>query len=256
MKRRLLSTIAALATTFVLFTGCSAVSTDAATTTTVATATAAAATVTTDSSATSSDFDWDSLPSTEVTLTDKGLTITEAGTYILSGSTTGQIVVDTDGDVRIILNGVTIASSTGAAIQVNNADNTVIELAEGTTNKVSDAATRSDESIDAAIYSADDLFITGEGTLTFTASFADGIAGKDDLTIESGTINVTSADDGVTGKDSLVVTGGTLTVDAAQDGLKATNDADAGEGQLVIAGGTVTITSGDQAIKGSSQLRV
>ncbi|MDN6486611.1 MAG: carbohydrate-binding domain-containing protein, partial [Ancrocorticia sp.] len=158
-----------------------------------------------DSSSTSGDVDWDSLQTTEVTLTDDGLDITEAGTYILSGSTTGQVTVNTDGNVRIILNGATIESSDGAAIQVDNAELTVLELADGTTNTVSDASTRSDEEIDGAIYSSDDLIITGTGTLDVTANFADGIVGKDYLTIESGTINLNSADDGIRGKDSLVI---------------------------------------------------
>lgn len=164
--------------------------------------------------------------------------------------------MNTDGNVRIILNGATIDSTVGAAIQVDNAELTVIELATGTTNSVSDATTRSDEEIDGVIYSADDLYLTGDGALTVTANFADGIVGKDDLSILSGTIAVTSVDDGIRGTDSLTVVGGQITVDAAGDGLKSTNTTDVGEGRLTVSGGQLTITTGDDAIKAEQSLSI
>ncbi|MFT4051624.1 MAG: carbohydrate-binding domain-containing protein [Microbacterium sp.] len=262
MRRLALSTTALLAAVM-LITGCATTTSTSASTSASAVATAtstasasASATSSVDTSSTSGDVDWSALPTTEVALTDDGLTITEAGTYILSGSTTGQVVVNTDGNVRIILNGVTIASTVGAAIQVDAAELAVIELADGTTSTVSDASTRSDEEIDGAIYSADDLLITGTGALTVTATFADGIVGKDDLSVESGTISVTSVDDGIRGTDSLTVSGGTITIDATGDGMKATNDTDAGEGQLTISGGDITISTGDDAIKAEQQLTI
>ena len=232
--RRATTIASGLLASVLLFTGCSAVGASSSQSTSVASSSATSTTsqVSATSAATDSvtDVDWSSLPTTNVTLTDAGLSITAAGTYVLTGTTTGQVTVDTDGDVRIILSDATIASNTGAAIQVNNAELTVLELADGTTNTVSDAATRSDEEIDGAIYSSDDLYVTGSGTLNLTANFADGIVGKDDLTIASGIINVTSADDGIRGKDSLTITGGTIAIDATGDGMKASNDTDLGLG--------------------------
>lgn len=202
----------------------------------------------------SGGVDWNSLPTTEVSLTDEGLTITDAGTYILSGTTSGQVLVDSDGPVRITLAGATINSGSGAAIQVNNAEVAVLELAEGTENSVSDSATRTDETIDGAIFSSDDLWITGEGSLQVSANFADGIVGKDNLWIESGTISVTAVDDGVRGKDSLTVDGGALVINAAGDGMKASNDTDLGAGILTINAGDITIRSGDDAIKAEQKV--
>lgn len=231
-----------------------AVSTATSDTTTSGTTVTAETTGTTVASDPSADVDWSSLPTTIVTLSDDGLAITEAGTYILSGSSTGQVTVDTDGYVRIVLNNATINSQVGAAIEVVNAELTVLELADGTANTISDAATRSDEDVDGAIYSSDDLVITGSGTLDVTATFADGIVGKDDLWILSGTVNVTSVDDGIRGKDSLTIDGGMITIDAAGDGVKSSNDTDLGEGRLTITDGVLTISSGDDAIKAEQQI--
>ena len=128
-----------------LFAGCTAAGTDTTTTGRTATsqvatgqagssgATTTSATTTTVEASPAADVDWSGLPTTEVTLTDDGLAITEAGTYVLTGSTTGQVTVDTDGAVRIVLDNATIASAEGAAIQVDSAELTVIELADGTT---------------------------------------------------------------------------------------------------------------------------
>ena len=264
MKRRTKIATGVIAATLLLA-GCgattlegtagSSTSTDTSTSTTTE-QTGSSTNTTVDTTVSGVDVDWSALPTTDVTLTDDGLTITAAGTYVLTGSSTGQVVVDTDGAVRLILNGVTIDSSDGAAIQVDSAELTVIELADGSTNTVSDAGTRSDEEIDGAIYSSDDLYITGTGSLTITANFADGIVGKDDLWILGGTISVTSVDDGIRGKDSLTISGGTLTIDAAGDALKSSNDTDAGKGVLTITGGDITITAGDDAIKAEQALSI
>ena len=184
--RRRTKIAAGVITATLLLAGCGATTLEAASTSTPTAVVSTAATVETTSTVSSTvegvDVDWSTLPTTEVTLTDAGTTITAAGTYVLSGSTTGQVVVNSDGAVRLLLNGVTIASSAGAAIQVDGAELTVIELAEGSTNTVSDAATRSDESIDGAIYSSDDLYITGSGSLSVTSNFADAIATMSGLT--------------------------------------------------------------------------
>lgn len=203
---------------------------------------------------TSPGRDWDALPTTKVALTDAGLRITDAGSYILSGTSSGQVIVDAKGHVRIVLDGVTIDSHIGAAIQIDNAASTVLELAEGTTNHVADAPTRADGRIDGAIYASDDLVITGTGALDVTANFADGIVGKDDLRISSGTIKVTSVDDGIRAKDSLTIDGGSITIDAADDGITSTNDTDLGRGQITITGGVLAITSGDDGITAEQRI--
>lgn len=202
----------------------------------------------------SDGIDWSALPTTEVTLANDTLDITKAGTYILTGDSTASVHVNTDGNVRLVLNGVSIKSTTGAAVYIENAETTVVQLADGSSNTLQDASTRSDESIDGALYSSDDLVINGDGSLTVKATFADGIVGKDDLNIDGGTLSVTSVDDGIRGKDSLTITGGTITVDAGDDGIKSTNETEEDKGFVYIKDGSVTISAGDDGIKAANEI--
>jgi hypothetical protein len=190
-----------------------------------------------------------------VTVDDGTVTISAAGTYVLSGDLTGQVVVDSAGDgvVRLVLDDATITSETTAAIDVVDAESVVVVLADGSSNELADAATYDDTSEDAptgTLYSTADLTIGGTGSLTVTGSSNNGIVGKDGLVITGGTIDVTSVDDGILGKDYLVLTDGTVTVDAVGDAVKSDNTEDAGAGFVLIEGGELAVTSQDDGIKG------
>lgn len=202
----------------------------------------------------SSTVDWDSLPTKEVTLSNEGLTITEAGTYVLTGSTTAGVKVITTGNVRLVLAGTTISSQDTAAIYVEAADNVLVELEAGTENRVFDSQQHTDSNIEGAIHSKADLTITGTGRLTVEGNFEDGIVSSDDLVIEAGTIQVIASDDGIRGKDSVTITGGTIDVTATGDGIKSNNDQDTSKGNVQIAGGSITVQAGDDAIKAESSL--
>ncbi len=178
------------------------------------------------------------------------VTITAAGTYRLSGTLDGQVVVNApDATVKLVLDGATIASTTTAAIGIAEGEEVVVILAAGSTNTLSDAGSYADNAeINAALYSAADLTITGTGALTVRGNGNDAIAGQDGLVIQSGTVAVDAVDDGIRGKDYLVVDGGTVTVTSGGDGLKADNAEEAGSGYIAVADGTVTVTAkGDGA---------
>ena len=174
------------------------------------------------------DRDSISVQGTGATADGSTVTIGSAGTYSISGSLAdGQIIVNTEdeGVVRLILNGVDVNNSTGAAINVTGADKVVIVLADNTDNYVSDGDTytlmdpETDEP-NAAIFSSADLTLSGTGSLTVDGSYNDGIASKDGLIIAGGTLTVHAVDDGIRGKDYLIVQGSKITVDAGADGLK------------------------------------
>ncbi|MEO5665531.1 MAG: carbohydrate-binding domain-containing protein [Nocardioides sp.] len=190
-----------------------------------------------------------------VTSEDGTVTISAAGTYVLSGDLTGQVVVNSTGDgvVRLVLDGATITSSTTSAINVVDAASVVVVLADGSSNSLADAAAYDDTTAEAptgALYSTADLTIGGTGSLKVTGNANNGIVGKDGLVITGGTIDVTSVDDGIIGKDYLAITDGTITVDAVGDGIKSDNTEDAGSGFVLIQGGDITVTTQDDGIKG------
>ena len=196
-----------------------------------------------------------------VTVSDGVITITKAGNYKLTGTYDGQIKVDAaDSDmVRLILNNATITNSTGAAINVVEADEVVIYTASGTTNTVSDGSSYSDTasgSPDAAIYSKSDLTLAGEGTLKVEGKYEEGIHTTDGLVIASGTLEVNAANTGIKGKDYVDILDGTITVTATKDGIKATNDTDGNRGWVRLSGGTVNISAGDDGFKAERVLEI
>ena len=191
-------------------------------------------------------------------------TITSAGTYRLTGTLTdGQIIVDTEDEetVHLIFDGINISNESSAPIYIANAEETVIMLAEGSENVVTDGAAYvfpdpEEDEPNAAIFSKDDLTIFGEGSLTVEAHYNDGITSKDGLIITSGTINVSAVDDGIRGKDYLIIKDGNITVNAQGDGLKSDEDEDAAKGYISIEGGTIQITSGGDAIQAETDVLI
>jgi hypothetical protein len=192
------------------------------------------------------------------------VTITVAGTYRISGTLNdGQIIVDTldEETVYLVLDGVDITCATSAPIYVANAEKTVITLADGTENTVTDGESyvfvdaETDEP-NAAIFSHDDLTINGGGSLTVNANYNNGIASRDDLKITGGTITVNAVNDGIKGRDSIAVKDGSITVTAGADGLQSTNDEDTEKGIISIEGGTLDITAGLDGIQAQTNLLV
>jgi hypothetical protein len=191
------------------------------------------------------------------------VTITAAGTYVISGTVTdGQIVVDLEekGLVKLVLNGADLTCLSSAPIYIKNASKAVITLAEGTQNHVTDGDSYvleedSDEP-NAAIFSKEDLTINGSGALLVTANYNHGIVGKDDLKIVSGTITIAAVNDGLKGRDCIGVRDGVITVNAGGDGLQANNDEDPGKGYVDIQGGTLDLTAGEDGIQAETTLLV
>ncbi len=199
-----------------------------------------------------------------VTVDGSTVTIIAGGTYTLTGTfTDGRIVVDAGKDeiVELVLNGVSVASSTGAAIYCKQADTTVVTLAEGTENTLTGASNAGDSDAatdepDAALFAEDGLAIRGEGALTVTGSMQSGIVAKDALVIESGTIAVQADNHGIRGKDSVKILDGGITIDAGNDGIQSDNTGDAAKGYVLIAGGTLQITAAHDGIQAQTSLKV
>jgi len=188
-----------------------------------------------------------------VDLSQGSYTVTAAGDYVVSGTLTGgQLTVDVPHEkVHLYLNGASVTDDTSAALYVKNAKRVTLILCEGTVNTFSTTGSfekTDDNNVDAAIFSKGDITVKGTGTLDVACIDGHGIVSKDELKIESGTVNVNAGRHGINGKDSLTILGGTVNVVAGKSALRSNNE-EAGFGNVQINGGTLTLCGGTNVIK-------
>lgn len=200
---------------------------------------------------------------TSIETTAARVIITEAGTYLVTGKLDdAQIVVNVPGDgvVKLVLSDVTLHYSIGPAIEVKSAGMAVIILPEGTASTISDEKSyllsNTETEPDAAIYSKDDLVLTGGGSLTVTGNFQNAVTGKDDVAVTGGNYTITAVNNGIKGKDSVVVTAGTLNISSGNDAIKSTNTTDTEKGNVLIQGGALTLIAGCDGIQAANTATV
>lgn len=194
------------------------------------------------------------------------VTITQAGTYQIAGTLDdGALIVESTENAKItlVLGGVSIKNSTGAAIQIATADDVTIELSEGTTNVLQSgeevdiaAATESEEASGGALQSKVDLKIKGKGSLTVLGYLNNGIHCTKDLKIKNGNISVTALGHGIKGKNSVTVSGGTVTVTSGKDGITSDETENEEKGFVTIEDGEIIITSVGDGVSAETTLTV
>lgn len=192
-----------------------------------------------------------------VTVDGQTVTITQEGTYHLTGElTNGQVIVNVDKEekVHLILDGVTITNSNGPAILIEQSEKVITTLEKDTVNTLTDGADydlADDETEpDAAFFSKEDLVLNGEGELVVTGNYNNGIRSKDDLIFISGTYTVTAVNNALKGKDSVQILDGIYTLTTTEgDGIQANNADEADKGYVAIDGGRFTITSGRDGVQ-------
>jgi len=194
------------------------------------------------------------------------VTITQEGTYQIAGTLDdGALIVESGENAKItlVLGGVSIKNTTGAAIQIGTADDVTIELEEGTTNVLQSgeevdiaAATESEEASGGALQSKADLKIKGKGSLTVLGYLNNGIHCTKDLKIKNGNISVTALGHGIKGKKSVTVSGGTVTVTSGKDGITSDETENEEKGFVTIEGGEIIITSAGDGVSAETTLTV
>ena len=194
------------------------------------------------------------------------VTITQEGTYQIAGTLDdGALIVESGENAKItlVLGGVSIKNTTGAAIQIGTADDVTIELAEGTTNVLQSgeevdiaAATENEEASGGALQSKADLKIKGKGSLTVLGYLNNGIHCTKDLKIKNGNISVTALGHGIKGKKSVTVSGGTVTVTSGKDGITSDETENEEKGFVTIEGGEIIITSTGDGVSAETTLTV
>jgi len=186
------------------------------------------------------------------------VTISASGSYEIRGELrNGQICVNVPdeaadpGTVKLFLNGVTITNSSAPCILIENAENTSVNLEEGTTSVLSDGTTEptAEAAEYAVLHAKDDLTVKGSGALEIYAGTQYGIHCNNDLKFNGGTVSVTTQnEDAVRGKTSVTVKSGTLHIDSEGDGIKST------KGSLTMTGGTIFVKSGKDALQAETVL--
>lgn len=196
------------------------------------------------------------------------VTISHSGSYYIDGTLDdGQINVNIPDEVadpetvKIFLSGVNITGKSAPAILVTNAENTSINIVDGTENFISDGDTAySGDNLGSAVIEAkDDITVKGgelgTGILSITANTQDGIVCNNDIKFTGGitnitTLNATDKTDAVKGKTSVTVKDGTLNIDAEGDGLKSS------KGSVAVVGGLINIKAGNDAVQAETTIDI
>lgn len=191
------------------------------------------------------------------------VTITAAGTYVVTGELMAGSLVVNAGDqdkVQIVLDGASIRNEAGPALNIQQADKVFVTLAAGSQNTLADGASyelaKGEDEPNAALYSKADLTINGTGALTVEGNYRHGVNSKDDLVVTDGAITVTAKEDGLRGKDCVKIADGSFAITAGGDGVKSNNDEDPTRGFVSIDGGTFAVEAGDEGFQAATYLRL
>lgn len=167
------------------------------------------------------------------------LTINDSGTYVLRGNCADGSVKVKKGTtgVTLVLNGLTLTSSTTAPIACNKSTDVRIIVASGSVNTLTDSAKNNDDNYpdntdaeNAVIKCKDGSQVTlsGSGALNITANGKNGIKsgattdeeGEAWMTISDLTLNITaSVNDAINAEQLLNVTSGNITISAGDDAI-------------------------------------
>ena len=206
-----------------------------------------------------------------VEISGTALTISEPGTYLLTGSCADGSVKVKKGTagVTLILSDLSLTGSTTAPITCGKSSVVTIVAADGTTNTLTDAAQNNDtdypnntDAENAVIKGKDgaQVVLCGSGSLILNANGKNGIeSGTTDsetaqdasLTIRELTLTINApVNDAINAEQLLNVESGTLTLDAADDALHC--DLVMNIGADGTDGPTLTITNAYEGIEAAA----
>jgi len=182
--------------------------------------------------------------------------------FVLQGaSSNGSLTYTGSLKCKFYLNGLSLTSQKGAALDIQCGKRVALILNEGTSNTLVDAPNGQQK---AALYCKGHLEIEGPGSLTVTGRAKHGICTKEYLQLKKSTGSVTvngAVSDGIHAGQYFLMSGGTVTVSGQQgDGIQTeilTLDDDVTpnpdkefNGQIFIKGGTINVTVAGDTRKG------
>ena len=199
--------------------------------------------------------------SSDVVLTNTNTTDEVA--YLVSGSSTaGSLTINADYKMTVKLNGVSITSTTGAAIDLKCGKRIDLIMLDGTTNSLADYAGGTQK---ACLHTKGHLELSGAGTLNVTGNCNHAIRTKEYFQVKKTVtaINILkAANDAIHVGQYFQMNGGTLTIDGntAGDGIQVEYETDDNDvvvadeentGEVIIKDGTLNITmAGSEDTKG------
>lgn len=195
------------------------------------------------------------------------VTISEAGTYVFSGSCTDGSITVKKGvtNVTLVLDGLSLASATTAPITLNKGSTVQMIAAAGSRNTLSDTAGSNDENAGIKAKANASLTLGGTGTLLVNGNVKNGVKGaaESSITVEDLTLQINAVDDGLSCDHLLTVKSGALDIQAGGDALKASPDTDdetapdtVSKGDITLAGGTLTLHATGDGIQADGNLTV
>ena len=179
-----------------------------------------------------------------VSITSKN--VTNEILYVLSGSSSdGSLTLTGEYKLRLNLNGVSLVSSKGAAIDIQCGKRVEVKLMKNTVNTFVDCTGGEQK---AAFYCKGHMEIKGKGTLNVTGRTKHALMAKEYLQFKqsTGTVNILSAvNDGIhcgrgeqgTEHNLFIMNGGNVTISNCQSDCVDSDD----YGSMQINGGTLTL---------------
>lgn len=177
-------------------------------------------------------------------------TIDEGGSYRIRGRVSGSIVVDAgSATVVLVLDGLTLRSAAGPAIEARGTGPVVVVADEASENSLEV------ESEDAAISARGELTLQGTGSLDIDSA-GDGIRAPAGVVLAEGSVRINAGGDGIRAGAYLVVEDGTLTVAADGAGLRADGEPGEGTGYVALRDPFLTVSAGTDGILAAGDLLV
>lgn len=160
--------------------------------------------------------------------------------FILSGaSANGAFRLSNAYPAKVTLNGVSLASTNGPAIQLRSTNRTFVVMAKGTGSLLSDGSVNADGG---ALQGSGPLVFSGPGTLTVSGVKKHAVSGAGWVRIRDGEIVVPRAASDAIHAGAFQLDNGTLSLQATGDGIDA--------GTVQIHGGSIAVVSLTNDTKG------
>ncbi len=193
------------------------------------------------------------------------LTITEAGTYLVTGSCRSGSIVIKKGvtGVKLVLQDLTLScDSTAPLLLKKGASADVIISGRVVLTDLEDPSKDgTDDNFEGTAVKVNGegavLTVYGNGTLVADGSRCkNGIkAGEGSkIVINGAKISVSAANNGIASDGSIEINGGNIGITCENDGLKSEPDETASEGKITINAGQITIDAGGDGIQARSSV--